>query len=311
MKISVKDFFLQLGIIGTLYASLVAVVILLFRVINVSYPQITNGYYYNPQNISFQVATLIVAFPLFLFLSWLLQRSLRGGNEKDFALRKWLSYLTIFIAGAVIAGDLVSILYTFLDGQELTKAFLLKAFVLLVVSSGVFTYFLQDIRSKISDSGRNIWRIVSGLFMIGSIILGFSILGSPMSQRLQRYDLQKLNDLQSIQWQIVNYYQQKETLPATLGDINDPIGGWVAPMDPQTKSVYEYEKTGELSFNLCANFNKESLAGMGRDGITMMTSYAPSPIGKGGENWSHPAGRHCFSRTIDPELYPPFPTRMR
>lgn len=311
MKISVKDFFLQIGAIATLYATLVAVVILLFRVINVAYPQITNGYYYNPQNISFQVATIIVFFPLFLGLSWLLQKSLKGASEKDFALRRWLSYLTLFIAGAVIAGNLVSILYTFLDGQELTTAFLLKALVLLVVSGGVFAYFLQDIRNKLSSGNRNIWRIASSVFMIGAIILGFSVLGSPMNQRLARYDLQKLEGLQSIQWQLVNYYQQKESLPESLSEMNDPIGGWTEPIDPQTKGSYEYERTGPLSFNLCANFNKENLAGVSRDGITMMTSYAPSPIGKGGENWSHPAGKHCYQRTIDPELYPPFPNRVR
>jgi glucan phosphoethanolaminetransferase (alkaline phosphatase superfamily) len=306
MKISVKDFFLQLGAIGTLYASLIAVIILLFRVINVSYPQITNGNYYNPQNISFQVATLLVSFPLFLLLSWLLQKSLKGGNEKDFVLRRWLSYLTLFIAGIVIAGDLISVLYTFLDGQELTKAFLLKALVLIIVAGGVFMYFLQDIRNKLSTSNRNLWRIISSAFMIGSIILGFSILGSPTSQRLQRYDLQKLSDLQNIQWQIVNYYQQKTSLPDSLDSLNDPISSWMTPRDPQTNEAYQYEKTGNLAFNLCANFNKESQAGQGlRDGSIAMPTYGPSPIGKGGENWSHQSGMHCFERTIDPQLYPP------
>ena len=310
MKISVKDFFLQIGVIATLYASLVAVVVLLFRVINVAYPQITNGFYYNPQNISFQVATILVFFPLFLALSWLLQKSLKSADAKDFALRKWLSYLTLFIAGAVIAGNLVSILYTFLDGQELTRAFLLKALVLLLVSGGVFAYFLQDITNKLSKNNRNIWRIISSLFMIGAIVLGFSVLGSPTSQRLAKYDIQKLEGLQNIQWQLVNYYQQKEVLPEKLTDMNDPIGGWVSPIDPQSNEPYEYEKISDLSFNLCANFNKESLAGMNRDGYAVSPSYAPSPIGKGGENWSHPAGRHCFSRTIDPDLYPIFKERV-
>ncbi|MDQ3089893.1 MAG: DUF5671 domain-containing protein [bacterium] len=311
-NISVKEFFLQIGVIGALYASLVALVLMLFRVINVAYPKVNYGDYYYSQSISFQVATLIVFFPVFLLLSWFLQKSLANeSNSNNFPLRKWLSYLTLFIAGAVIAGNLVSVIYTFLDGQELTKAFLLKAFVLLIVSGGVFIYFLQDIRNQLSTQKRNIWRIISTLFILGSIILAFSVMGSPMSQRLTKYDIQKINDLQSIQWQVVNYYQQKENLPDSLGEMNDPIGGWREPLDPQSKQSYEYEKTGALSFNLCANFNKESLSGINPEGYLAMPSYAPSPIGKGGENWGHPTGRNCFARTIDPELYPSFKERVR
>ena len=33
------------------------------------------------------------------------------------------------------------------------------------------------------------------------------------------------------------------------------------------------------------------------------TAYI-EPVGKTPENWQHAAGKHCFSRTIDPELYP-------
>ena len=70
-----KDFFMQLGAIVTFYASAIALITLLFEVINFAYPKVTNYYQYYSPSISFQVATLIVAFPLFLLLSWLLQKS--------------------------------------------------------------------------------------------------------------------------------------------------------------------------------------------------------------------------------------------
>lgn len=299
-RVSIKDFFLQLGAIASLYASLVAVVILLFRVINEAYPMITNGYYYGKPSISLQVATLIVFFPIFLLLSWLLQRD----GKKEFALRKWLSYLTLFIAGLIVAGDLVSVLYTFLDGQELTTAFLLKALVLLIVAGGAFTYFLQDIRNRMGSRDRNLWRIISLAFIIISIVLGFKVMGSPMTQRQEKYDKQKLENLQSIQWQIVTYWQQKNTLPDNLEQLKDPISNWVPPIDPQSNVGYEYQKTGELSFSLCAHFNRENQNGKGGEGSQVMPMYGPDPIGRAGENWAHTAGRYCFLRTIDPELYP-------
>ncbi len=42
----------------------------------------------------------------------------------------------------------------------------------------------------------------------------------------------------------------------------------------------------------------------------MAVSY-PYPGGGGGESWDHEAGHTCFSRTIDPEIYPPYPDPVR
>src|SRR5688572_12495145 len=124
-KTTAKDFFLQFGAIASFYASAIALVTLLFEVINAAYPKVTSGYqYYGYPSISFQVATLIVAFPLFLILSWFLQKSYAAEPAlRESFMRRWLSYITLFVAGAVVAGDLVTLIYMFLDGQELTTGF--------------------------------------------------------------------------------------------------------------------------------------------------------------------------------------------
>ena len=306
IKITAKDFFLHLGAIVTFYASVIALITLLFEVINAAYPKVMDAYqYYGSPSISFQVATLIVAFPLFLFLSWLMQKSyVAEPSLRTAPIRIWLSYITLFVAGAVVVGDLVTVIYMFLDGQELTAGFLLKVLALLLIAGGVFLYYLREIRNLIGLGERNIWRAVSTLIIVGSVILGFLVVGSPASQRQARYDNQRLSDLQSIQWQLVNYYQQKGTLPGTLDKLKDPLSGFVIPTDPETKISYEYEMSGNLSFNLCATFNRPNQAG----GSTLQPMYYPEPVGKTGgtrDNWQHEAGRKCFERTIDPELYPP------
>jgi hypothetical protein len=114
-----------------------------------------------------------------------------------------------------------------------------------------------------------------------------------------RYDSQKISDLQNIQWQIINYWQQKEQLPNSLSDLEDPISGFVVPVDSQTKESYIYKKTDTLSFELCAEFNKTAET----NGQNFRVAY-PEFGGKLGENWQHGVGVVCFSRTIDPELYP-------
>lgn len=309
-RITARDFFLHLGAIVTFYASTIALVTLLFEVINYAYPKITGAYGYYLPSISFQVATLIVAFPLFLFLSWLLQKSYASEPAlRDAPIRKFLAFITLFIAGAIAAGDLVAVIYTFLDGQELTTGFLLKFLALIVVMGGIFAYYLREIKNLIGSKERNIWRVAAAVLVLGSIILGFAVIGSPIAQREYRYDIQKTTDLQNIQWQIINYWQAKESLPANLDTLNDPIKGGYLPKDPQTGENYEYNKKSALTFELCAVFNRESRLvradGYYGGGVPMMERSVY--MGPEAENWTHEAGRQCFTRTIDPELYPKYP----
>ena len=60
---------------------------------------------------------------------------------------------------------------------------------------------------------------------------------------------------------------------------------------------YNLVNTTVLFFELCATFNKPS-----QNNTTKMLY----PIGAGiSQNWDHAAGRVCFQRTIDKQLYPP------
>ncbi|MFZ2484600.1 MAG: DUF5671 domain-containing protein [Minisyncoccia bacterium] len=298
-KITAKDFFLHIAAIILLYAGTVALLNILFNVINVAFPQVTQYNYYSSPSISFPVATLIVVFPLFLFLANLLRKGYAlDPSQKEYPVRKGLIYLTLFIAGGVLAGDLVTLIYYFLDGQELTTAFLLKILSVLVVTGSIFGYYMDDLKDRLTGGRRNIWRVVAAVLVVGSIVAGFSVLGTPATQRAYRYDSQKVSDLQTIQWQLINYYQQKGALPTMLEQLEDPISGSSVPLDPQGQS-YEYKKNNNLSFELCATFNKES---------QNTTSSVTRPVTLDGkmldENWQHDAGNQCFSRTIDPQLYP-------
>ena len=79
-------------------------------------------------------------------------------------------------------------------------------------------------------------------------------------RQINQFDQQKVSDLQGIQTQIVNYYEKKGVLPNSLSDLNDPISGYSAPTDPQTKDSYEYNLKDQtnLSFELCATFNSQA-----------------------------------------------------
>lgn len=307
-KTTPKDFFLNLAAIATLYVSVVSILNLLFEVINRVFPDPLQMYT-DPYSstIRWTIASLVIVFPLHILFSWILNRDIEKNPEKrELLVRKWLTFLTIFIASVIIAVDLIVLINTFLGG-EITTRFILKVFVVLAVIGSIFGYYMSDIHGKFSQTkSRRYFVWGSALFVLASVIIGFIVMGSPQTQRLVRLDDQRVQALSSIQWQIVNYWQQKEKLPETLNQLQDPISGFVIPSDPVTGEMYGYQATGKNSFKLCSTFgasNKNSGVG------ASMPRTAPVPIkgyGNGiDENWQHDTGNVCFDRTIDPYLYPP------
>lgn len=309
-KVSPKDFFLWAGAMVAFYASVIAFINLIFEYLNYLYPD-PLAYQVDPyqSGISAFMATVIVAFPVFLVLMRIIRRGISADpTRQEIWVRRWALMLTLFVAGAAIAGTLIVLLTTFLNGEELTTRFLLKILTVLIIASAGFTHFFADIRGywqKFPDRARNLGIVVEAI-VITIIIAGFSIVGTPREARLARYDAQKVTDLQSIQWQIVNYWQQKEKLPGTLSELSDPISNYVIPLDPQSKVTYEYKEMPPLSFQLCAVFNAESRTAMGSSREQYAYPAVPAQVkDEKIDNWQHGAGRVCFERTIDPERYPP------
>ena len=296
-KISAKDLFLNLGAFVALYTVVFSLIDLLFTVIEKAYPQTTYLGYYSSANISWPVAILVIFFPILILLYWFLEKEYSMNPERQrVGVHKWLSYLTLFFSGLALAGDLVMVLYYFLNGDDLTTAFLLKVFVVLVVAAAIFTYFISDIRGKLSSQKRMFWRIVAGVMVVASIAWGFYVLGSPQTQRLYKYDDQKVVDLQNINSYVQSYYAQKGSLPTTLDDIAK-LQYTQMPVDKQGNKSYEYHLIGQSSkaYQLCAEFNKPS-----QDSNSL--TY-PSPDGL--VSWKHEAGHKCFDLAIPLNMYVP------
>jgi len=305
IKMSPKDFFLYIGAMITLYISVFSLIALLFQYIEILFPDQLQSFR-DPYSsgIRFQLASLIVIFPVYLFITRLLNKEIRTHTEKSkLGIRKWLIYFTLFVAGATVLIDLIVLLNTFLGG-ELTTRFVLKVFVVLVIVGDVFTYYFHDLKGKWEREPKLAktvaWAV--SLVVLASVVAGFFLMGSPKTQRLLRFDQNRINDLQSIQWQIVNYWQQKELLPARLDDLEDSISGFRVPNDPDTGEAYTYSITGSLAFELCATFSIEN-RGADNSNAPRAVKIA-EPFGLRGSNWQHGEGEECFERTIDPDLYP-------
>jgi len=254
----------------------------------------------------------VVVFPLYVWLSSFIQKELIKYPEKrELRTRKWLLYFTLFAASIVIVGDLVTLIFRFLGGG-MTSPFILKVFTVFLIAGAVFAYYAWNIKKDIPATRHPKMKLfVQGVVSIVSIaiVAGFFIAGSPQAARERQFDERRVSDLQSIQWQIINYWQSKEALPQTLGDLRDDIRGFVPPIDPETRQPYEYRTTGHLSFELCAVFKTLSIeGGVGVERRPVAAPLEPYPV-KGLEIWAHKEGRTCFQRTIDPEFFPPFKDR--
>ena len=93
-------------------------------------------------------------------------------------------------------------------------------------------------------------------------------------------------------------------IPTSLSDINSSQPYVVIPKDPQSKTTYEYDKTGTMTFDLCAEFNKENMNQNQYPVAAAPVSYPVKGTILQNDNWNHPAGHQCFSRVIDPVAYP-------
>ncbi len=309
-KVTAKDFFLWAGAMVTFYWSVIAFILLTFDYINYAFPNALNYYPIDPyqSGISYKMASIIVLLPLYMFLMRLIRADIsHDASRKEIWVRRWALILTLFVAGIAIAVDLIMLLTTFLNGEELTLAFLLKVLIIFLVAAGVFMHFISDLRGYWDMFPLRKRAVGIGVVILAvvTILAGFFIIGTPGQARLARFDAQKVSDLQNIQSQVIYYWQAKQQLPEAITDLNNSLAYGSVPVDAQTGEPYVYQTTGTLSFKLCAVFNAKSRVNAP---FPETRATAPMPIeGKSGmsDNWQHDAGQVCFDRTIDPSFYPP------
>ena len=274
---SARDAFLYLLAFATLATWTVALVWLANALADRAFPSALDFGFAGSfrQSVAGQVASLIVAFPIFMAVSGAIVRQMRSRPESaESGVRKWLTYIALVITAVVMLGDGVWFLTQFLLG-ELTLRFAVKAFVLFAVSGGVLWYYLGAVSPEPRSPSRDAafgWS--ASAIVAVALVLGFTGIGTPSYNARVSYDRQRVSSLQSLASQInAAYGAAHNRLPGALSDVatNDAA----ARQDPVSHRPYRYERVSENAYRLCARFDTSSAQG-----------HATF--------WQHPAGDYCF-----------------
>lgn len=268
-----KDFFIHLGGLIALYVSVISLLNLLFAIINHAFPDALSyyrGYDGDSYTIRWTISSLVILFPLYIYLARTISKDiLANAFKKDLWIHKWSKYLTLFLTGGAVIGDLIVLLNTFLGG-EISTRFILKVLAVLVVAGFTFYYHACEVHKN-----TNVLIGIASAIVLTSIVGGFLTVGSPKTQRAIQFDTQRISDLQSISNEIEQYAMDAKGLPKSLGELVKTASYYVNTKDPETKTDYEYIVKGPQDYALCAVF-----------GTVSTDDY-----------WPHGVGRTCFDQT--------------
>lgn len=302
MENTAKNFALQLGSLVSLYVSIVALIMLLFGVITVRYPDVAQGYYEYESassSIRFGIALLVVFFPAYTILTRLVNNIRRREQGTYLALTKWLIYLSLLIGGATILGDLVAVVLGFLNG-ELTIRFALKALSFLIVVGAAFIYYLLDARGHWQTHEKQSvqYGALVAVVVIAALTTGFQHTETPNQVREMNIDNVQIQDLGVIQSHIESYYATNAKLPQSLEVAYEGLAITTAP---EGRNAYTYTYVDEKTFKLCAEFAYES--SKSQQAQYSEPFMADGMIIRDGFNWTHGKGDWCFTRVVNQQPF--------
>ncbi len=288
MGLSAREAFVYLVLFATLYVVSYNVGAILFAAIERWLPDAARERNWEPwrSTLRWGAASLLIAFPVFLFASRVIARSLaRDPEKRNSGVRRWLTYLTLFIAALVLIGDLVVVVSSMLSG-ELATRFVLKAAVVFAIAGVVFGHYLGGLRRDEDEPSKRAGGGWFGRFgavgTLAALAVALLLAGSPQRARTRELDQQRLRDLQGIVRHLDRYRTAQGKLPATLEEsLKVPYSpGGLSLADPQTHEPYGYQMVDSITVRLEATF-------VSRDSVGPNDELA-SPF------WSHPKGRHGY-----------------
>ncbi len=296
-SLSAREAFLYLVLFATLYITAFNLGLVLFAIVDRRLPDPVQNPYalrWATEALRNGIAALVIAFPIFLALSTLIGRAMaRDPEKRGSAVRKWLTYLTLFVAALVLIGDLTFVLQRLLAG-ELVARILWKTLVVFAIAATIFGHYLAELRGEEREGAARrggapwlAWAVV--VAVVATIAFGLAASGSPRQSRLRALDARRVGNLRSILNQLVVERGVRRPLPGSLAELAARPAAPPAETfrDPESGEFYGYRVVDSVTVELCATFACED------------SLVSPDRGGESAQFWKHPPGRHCFTLPLE------------
>lgn len=149
---SAREAFLYLVTFMMLYTAAISLGNLLCGFVERAMPDpIHEEYYYysagaQASEMRWLIASLIVSFPVWFFLTrGHLVSYAKDPERRASPVRRWLTYLTLFVAASTVLTTLIVMLAGALGGESFTRT-LFKSLIVIAIAGGVFGFYLWELR---------------------------------------------------------------------------------------------------------------------------------------------------------------------
>lgn len=269
-KSTLKDVFFYFFAFITLCYSIFHFLSVSFDIINQLVRDTLNTYndYYSSStsdSFRFSVASLAVVFPVFVAVSWYINREIEKNNAlAQIRVRAIFIWLSITTSVLTMMGSLVTVIYYYLGGEYTTR-FFLKATVVFVTAlliGGYYAYLLKrdyTVRNKYSIY----IAIASVLLILSTIVYGVYVIGTPSEIRKRKLDGQRYTLLNNFTSAIESNLRMNKTLPKDIKELNSNSNydyyGNTEYKDPETGLPIKYKVESNVNNNwqyqVCLSFD--------------------------------------------------------
>ena len=265
---SARDAFLYLLSFATLATWSTSLGALIFSFIDHWLPDpVARGYASSLRTtLSWEMARVAIAFPVFLLVTRLTVREARKFPDRlQSGVRKWLTYIALLGTAGTMICDLIWFLNNLLAG-EITARFLLKSATVMIIAGMIFVYYLSSLRSPGQDMSRAKLRnltfaAAATLAVTIAFCIGLLVAGTPSEQRRFAADDVRIRDLRTIGNAINGWYNRaslRNSQPAMPPNLAALVQSGnltrAAIEDPETHAPYTYEPGIGTRYELCAEF---------------------------------------------------------
>lgn len=293
LSLSAREAFMHLVMFATLYTFAYAAGAILFVLIARAFPDPATRPWEEAglEMLRGSLAACVTAFPIYLWTAWLVGRSLvREPEKRSSGVRRWLTYLTLFVAVVTLIGNFAGVITSLLSGA-LTARVLLQSSVVFGIAGLVFGHYLLGLRRDEAEGAAPPAR-TSVLGRVGAfgtvlvLVAGFASVGSPGHTRARTLDARRVQALTELSNRVQSHFDDHHELPAQLTELPDALRPYdrAGGLDPATRQPYAYAVVDSLTYTLGATFESaDTLDANGR------------PIEP---EWRHAAGPVTFTRRV-------------